>query len=230
MQSGANVSYLDTVHDIRERLQGLNAKLPAYQAKAAEAVDETADVAVKDRALYRKSQQTTATMFQASLNAFSLCWETMTTDQQRHHLNEYIDCQYANKTGITPAHLDAIRAFLHKDVLTTRKGNDRVKWNGYFIEHVPEVECKVNKAAAAAAADEEAAEAAEAEAAEGHEGASGALVAAHVSVAYKKVTGEATTKSKRLVPADASFHTLRAQVAREKARFYVTDREVGEEV
>ena len=223
MQSGANVSYLDTVHDIRERLQGLNAKLPAYQAKAAEAVDETADVAVKDRALYRKSQQTTATMFQASLNAFSLCWETMTTDQQRHHLNEYIDCQYANKTGVTPAHLDAIRAFLHKDVLTTRKGNDRVKWNGYFIEHVPEVECKVNKAGAAAQAGGE-------EAAEGDEGASGALVAAHVSVAYKKVMGEATTKSKWLVPADASFHTLRAQVAREKARFYVTDREVGEEV
>ena len=215
MQSGANVSYLDTVHDIRERLQGLNAKLPAYQAKAAAPVDDAADVAVKDRALYRRSQQTTATMFQASLNAFSLCWETMTTDQQRHHLNEYIDCQYANKTGVTPAHLDAIRAFLHKDVLTTRKGNDRVKWNGYFIEHVPEVECKVNKAAAAA---------------QGDEGASAALVAAHVSVAYKKVTGEATTKSKRLVPADASFHTLRAQVAREKARFYVTDREVGEEV
>ena len=224
MQSGANVSYLDTVHDIRERLQGLNAKLPAYQAKATEAVDETADVAVKDRALYRKSQQTTATMFQASLNAFSLCWETMTTDQQRHHLNEYIDCQYANKTGVTPAHLDAIRAFLHKDVLTTRKGNDRVKWNGYFIEHVPEVECKVNRAAAAAAAE------AGDEAAEGDEDASVALVSAHVSVAYKKVTGEATTKSKRLVPADASFHTLRAQVAREKARFYVTDREVGEEV
>lgn len=226
MQSGANVSYLDTVHDIRERLQGLNAKLPAYQAKAAAPVDDAADVAVKDRALYRRSQQTTATMFQASLNAFSLCWETMTTDQQRHHLNEYIDCQYANKTGVTPAHLDAIRAFLHKDVLTTRKGNDRVKWNGYFIEHVPEVECKVNKAAAAAAA----ASAADEEAAEGDGGASAALVAAHVSVAYKKVTGEATTKSKRLVPADASFHTLRAQVAREKARFYVTDREVGEEV
>lgn len=223
MQSGANVSYLDTVHDIRERLQGLNAKLPAYQAKAAEAVDETADVAVKDRALYRRSQQTTATMFQASLNAFSLCWETMTMDQQRHHLNEYIDCQYANKTGVTPAHLEAIRAFLHKDVLTTRKGNDRVKWNGYFIEHVPEVECKVNKAAATAQAAGE-----EGEAEDG--GASGELVAAHVSVAYKKVTGEATTKSKRLVPADASFHTLRAQVAREKARFYVTDREVGEEV
>ena len=222
MQSGANVSYLDTVHDIRERLQGLNAKLPAYQAKAAAPVDETADVAVKDRALYRKSQQTTATMFQASLNAFSLCWETMTTDQQRHHLNEYIDCQYANKTGVTPAHLDAIRAFLHKDVLTTRKGNDRVKWNGYFIEHVPEVECQVTKAAAAAVAD--------VEAVEGDEGASAAPTAAHVSVAYKKVTGEATTKSKRLVPADASFHTLRAQVAREKARFYVTDREVGEEV
>jgi hypothetical protein len=217
MQSGANVSYLDTVHDIRERLQGLNAKLPAYRAKAAEAVDEAADVAVKDRALYRRSQQTTATMFQASLNAFSLCWETMTTDQQRHHLNEYIDCQYANKTGVTPAHLEAIRAFLHKDVLTTRKGNDRVRWNGYFIEHVPEVECKVNRAAAVAQA-------------QGDEGASAALVAAHVSVAYKKVTGEATTKSKRLVPADASFHTLRAQVAREKARFYVTDREVGEEV
>jgi hypothetical protein len=219
MQSGANVSYLDTVHDIRERLQGLNAKLPAYQAKAAAPVDDAADVAVKDRALYRRSQQTTATMFQASLNAFSLCWETMTTDQQRHHLNEYIDCQYANKKGVTPAHLDAIRAFLHKDVLTTRKGNDRVKWNGYFIEHVPEVECKVKKVAAAAQAQ-----------AEGDEGASAALVAAHVSVAYKKVTGEATTKSKRLVPADASFHTLRAQVAREKARFYVTDREVGEEV
>ena len=218
MQSGANVSYLDTVHDIRERLQGLNAKLPAYQAKAAAPVDDAADVAVKDRALYRRSQQTTATMFQASLNAFSLCWETMTTDQQRHHLNEYIDCQYANKTGVTPAHLEAIRAFLHKDVLTTRKGNDRVKWNGYFIEHVPEVEYKVNKAGAAAAQ------------AEGDEGASAALVAAHVSVAYKKVTGEATTKSKRLVPPDASFHTLRAQVAREKARFYVTDREVGEEV
>ena len=142
----------------------------------------------------------------------------MTTDQQRHHLNEYIDCQYANKTGVTPAHLEAIRAFLHKDVLTTRKGNDRVKWNGYFIEHVPEVEYKVNKAGAAQAQ------------AEGDEGASAALVAAHVSVAYKKVTGEATTKSKRLVPPDASFHTLRAQVAREKARFYVTDREVGEEV
>ena len=227
MQSGANVSYLDTVHDIRERLQGLNAKLPAYQAKAAAPVDDAADVAVKDRALYRRSQQTTATMFQASLNAFSLCWETMTTDQQRHHLNEYIDCQYANKTGVTPAHLEAIRAFLHKDVLTTRKGNDRVKWNGYFIEHVPEVEYKVNKAGAAAAqAGEEAVE----EAVEGGEGASAALVAAHVSVAYKKVTGEATTKSKRLVPADASFHTLRAQGAREKARFYVTDREVGEEV
>lgn len=222
MQSGANVSYLDTVHDIRERLQGLNAKLPAYQAKAAAPVDEAADVAVKDRALYRRSQQTTATMFQASLNAFSLCWETMTTDQQRHHLNEYIDCQYANKTGVSPAHLEAIRAFLHKDVLTTRKGNDRVKWNGYFIEHVPEVECKVNQPGAAAQVGEEATESAE--------GASAALVAAHVSVAYKKVTGEATTKSKRLVPADASFHTLRAQVAREKARFYVTDREVGEEV
>ena len=217
MQSGANVSYLDTVHDIRERLQGLNAKLPAYQAKAAAPVDEAADVAVKDRALYRRSQQTTATMFQASLNAFSLCWETMTTDQQRHHLNEYIDCQYANKTGVTPAHLEAIRAFLHKDVLTTRKGNERVKWNGYFIEHLPEVECKVNKAAAAKQA-------------EGNEDASAALVAAHVSVAYKKVTGEATTKSKRMVLPDASFHTLRAQVAREKARFYVTDREVGEEV
>ena len=92
----------------------------------------------------------------------------MTTDQQRHHLNEYIDCQYANKKGVTPAHLEAIRAFLHKDVLTTRKGNDRVKWNGYFIEHVPEVECKVNKAGAAAAQ------------AEGDEGASAALVAAHV--------------------------------------------------
>ena len=223
MQSGANASYLDTVHDIRERLQGLNAKLPAYQAKAATPVDETADVAVKDRALYRKSQQTTATMFQASLNAFSLCWETMTTDQQRQHLNEYIDCQYANKTGVTPAHLEAIRAFLHKDVLTTRKGNDRVKWNGYFIEHLPDVEYKVNKAEAAAAAQA-------GNEAGGGDSAPAAPTAAHVSVAYKKVTGETTTKSKRLVPADASFHTLRAQVAREKARFYVTDREVGEEV
>lgn len=213
MQSGANASYLDTVHDIRERLQGLNVKLPAYQAKAATPVDETADVAVKDRALYRKSQQTTATMFQASLNAFSLCWETMTTDQQRHHLNEYIDCQYANKTGLTPVHIEAIRTFLHKDVLTTRKGCDRVKWNGYFIEHVPEVECKMSKGVNGTV-----------------EGEASELTAAQVSVTYKKVTGEAATKSKRLVPADASFHTLRAQVAREKARFYVTDREVGEDV
>ena len=218
MQSGANASYLDTLHDIRERLQGLNAKLPAYQAKAAAPVNETADVAVKDRALYRKSQQTTATMFQASLNAFSLCWETMTTDQQRHHLNEYIDCQYAHKTGITPAHLEAIRAFLHKDVLTTRKGNDRVKWNGYFIEHVPEVECKVNKGMPLTNASSDPAT------------ALAEVSPVKVSVAYKKVTTEATTKQKRLVPADASFHTLRAQVAREKARFYVTDREVDEEM
>ena len=218
MQSGTNASYLDTLHDIRERLQGLNAKLPAYQAKAAAPMDETADVAVKDRALYRKSQQTTATMFQASLNAFSLCWETMTTDQQRHHLNEYIDCQYAHKTGITPAHLEAIRAFLHKDVLTTRKGNDRVKWNGYFIEHVPEVECKVNKEMPLTNASSDPAT------------ALAEVSPVKVSVAYKKVTTEATTKQKRLVPADASFHTLRAQVAREKARFYVTDREMDEDM
>lgn len=218
MQTGANVSYLDTLHDIRERLQGLNAKLPAYQAKAAAPVDETADVAVKDRALYRKSQQTTATMFQASLNAFSLCWETMTTDQQRHHLNEYIDCQYTNKKGLTSAHLEAIRSFLHQDILTTRKGNDRVKWNGYFIEHVPEVECKVNTGPHQKGVNM------------AHETELIELVPAQVSVAYKKVTGEGTIKQKRLVPADASFHTLRAQVAREKARFYVTDREVGEDI
>ena len=208
---------MDTVLDIRERLQGLNAKLPAYQAKAVAPVDETADVAVKDRALYRKSQQTTGTMFQASLNAFSLCWETMTTDQRRHHLNEYIDCQYANKTGFTPVHIEAIRTFLYKDVLMTRKGSDRVKWNGYFIEHLPEVECKVNKKGASKAN-------------EGGEGETTTLTAAQVSVTYKKVKSEAVKKNKRLVPADASFQTLRAQVAREKAQFYVTDRQVGEEV
>ena len=66
---------------------------------------------------------------------------------------------------------------------------------------MPEVEYKVNKAGAAQAQ------------AEGDEGASAALVAAHVSVAYKKVTGEATTKSKRLVPPDASQLPLRLDLS-----------------
>ena len=195
-------SYLETIHDIRERLQCLNATLPGYQARCASDIDEIADVAHKDRALYRKSQQTTATLFQASLSAFSLCWETMTTDQRKHHLDEYIDCHYVNQDRWTPAEIETIRLFLYNDILKTNKGAARVKWNGYFIEHIPEVECSTMSK-------------------------EGDVSAGEIVVKYAQVQ-KLTTNQKRMISSDSSFHTLRAQVEREKAKFYVTDREVGD--
>lgn len=196
-------SYLETIHDIRERLQCLNSMLPGYQARCASNVDEIADVAHKDRALYRRSQQTTETLFQASLSAFSLCWETMTTDQRKHHLNEYIDCHYVNQDSWTELQLEAIRLFLYNDILKTNKGSARVKWNGYFIEHIPEVECSTVSNDNNASADK-------------------------IVVKYTQLTETSNTNQRRTMSSDSSFHTLRAQVEREKSKFYVTDREIGD--
>lgn len=196
-------SYLETIHDIRERLQCLNSKLPGYQARCTSNMDEIADVAHKDRALYRKSQQTTETLFQASLSAFSLCWETMTTDQRKHHLDEYIDCHYVNQDSWLPVQLEAIRLFLYNDILKTNKGSVRVKWNGYFIEHIPQVECSNVLKDSNVSADQ-------------------------IVVKYTQLKDKATTNQKRTISSDSSFHTMRAQVEREKSKFYVTDREIGD--
>lgn len=196
-------SYLETIHDIRERLQCLNATLPGYQARCASDIDEISDVAHKDRALYRKSQQTTATLFQASLSAFSLCWETMTTDQRKHHLDEYIDCHYVNQERWTPVQLEAIRLFLYHDILKTNRVTTSVKWNGYFIEHIPEVECSTVPEGGNVSSDQ-------------------------IVVKYTQVQNMPTTNQKRTISSDSSFHTLRAQVEREKSKFYVTDREIGD--
>lgn len=207
-------TYLDTLQAMRGRIHGLNATLPAFRAKSIVVADGTADVAHQDRALFRKSQQTDST-FTASINEFSLHWETMTTDQRRHHLDEYVQSQYGTRADLTPSQVEAVRAFLHHEILASKRGPARVTWNGYFVERLPEVEWTGTS---------------ESEAGDGH-GTAHAEEEEETKeseptpfvVRFKACVTTDVGRTKRKVAPDASFQTLRAQVQREKGSLYVTE-------
>lgn len=217
-------TYLDTLQAMRGRIHGLNTKLPAFRAKSVVVADGTADVAHQDRALFRKSQQTEST-FTASINEFSLHWETMTTDQRRHHLDEYVQSQYGTRADLTPSQVEAVRTFLHQEILASKRGPARVTWNGYFVERLPEVEWTGTSESEAGDGDGDGngdgAVDPEADAEEEEETKESEPTPFVVRFKACVTTGAGRTKRK-VVP-DASFQTLRAQVQREKRSLYVTE-------
>ena len=191
-------SYLDTLQQIRERIQTLNATLPCNQAAPtfvnphATHVDPMMPKGTNrhERELYERSvQQTQNVSYVASLNEFSLHWETMTYAQRRKHLDEYVDSQYADHDD---TQLEQVRTFLYRQVLDdARHGHARVKWNGYFVDHVPAVEIT-----------------------------DGGVVRFGNNGNAKKKT---KTSSGATTSAAGGFHALRNRLRREKQGFYASE-------
>ena len=191
-------SYLDTLQQIRERIQTLNATLPCNQEVPifvnphAARVDPMMPKGTNrhERELYERSvQQTQNVSYVASLNEFSLHWETMTYTQRRKHLDEYVDSQYSDYDD---TQLEQVRSFLYQRVLDDmRHGHEHVKWNGYFVEHIPAVEIT-----------------------------DGGVVKFSTNNAKKPRT-KSTTNGTGL--GTGSFHALRNRLRREKQGFYASE-------
>ena len=185
-------SYSETIHNIRTRLRDMNVQLSTYKSDESMNCNDTAGVDIKNLALYHRSQ-TKSTHSKASLNEFSLHWETMTHTQQLSHLNEYVDCIYAVREDVQPDELEAIRTFLNDQIVHTHKGRGKVTWNGYFIEHIPEVTWTKDDTHIAVS-----------------------FVKCTQDELVKK-------KRKQTGPKEISFKTLRNKVQREKDNCYVND-------
>lgn len=156
--NSANISYLDTIGHIRERLQTLNAAMCAVTNNSTTApstpgqmntdTDQPPPVnspsshdtsmydprmSRADKALLSRGQSTleNAFAFRASTHLFGQHWQTMTLQQQQTHLEEYIQSKYSDSER-----LDDITTFLFNEILHKPRGDKHVVWNGYFIEKV----------------------------------------------------------------------------------------------
>lgn len=145
--NGAHESYLDTLGHIRERLQMLNARLPKNQTNtegpfltspyASPTLGAEKGMSREDLALLSRGQiaATHSFAFRASLQAFAQHWDTMTYAQRSKHVGEYVANHYNGNE-----HIDAIRTFLMHETIHKPNGGKLVTWNGYFIEHVPDIQ------------------------------------------------------------------------------------------
>ena len=158
----ADESYASTLAQLRERIQTLNAALPARIARDKAAHDGLTacerQLSQSDRALLHRGQRLTseAFAFRSSADEFSQHWDTMTRRQRLRHVDEYLDgtllpwfessvpendatlssTSPSASTPATPHDRDAIRAFLLTEVVDDPKGGRHVTWNGYFIERL----------------------------------------------------------------------------------------------
>ena len=127
---------MNVFNDIRSKIHMMNTKLTTYKAPVEEST-LTQGVQHTDKTMLKHCQEKNASLqFVASLNAFSFHWETMTIPQQKKYLNDYIESEYAECTCDKKS---AIQDFLEKEIIEKKNGNRRVKWNGYFIENLPEL-------------------------------------------------------------------------------------------
>ena len=130
-------NYIHILHTIRERIQTLNTELSTYKAPVQTSL-LTSGVDTSNKALIAKCQKTTESLqFVASSNEFSFHWETMTSDQHKKYIEDYVETEYGT-------HSEEIRKeildFLIREIVNKKHGFKHVRWNGYFIEHVPVVD------------------------------------------------------------------------------------------
>lgn len=179
--------YIAVLNTIRGRIQTLNTQLDTYKEKPTESF-LTAGVAHTDKAMIEQCQKKTATMqFVASVNEFSFHWETMTRDQHIKYINDYVEAEYSNMEVDA---VEAIKVFLVAEVIQKKCGYKHVSWNGYFIEHLPELSVQC---------DDD----------------TGACV-----VKFKPVVASAEKAVRNARPTDFSFGVMRAKLQREKKDFF----------
>lgn len=133
---------MDNFNDIRSKIHMMNTQLKTYKAPEEETT-LTQGVHHTDKGMIKRSQEKNASLqFVASLNTFSFHWEMMTVQQQKKYLNDYIESEYIEHTDKQKT---AMQAFLEKEIIERKTGNRHVKWNGYFIEHLPELQIGIKK-------------------------------------------------------------------------------------
>jgi hypothetical protein len=195
---------MNVLNDIRSKIQMMNAQLPTYKAEEYEPV-HIQGVQHTDKSLLKHSHEKNVSLeFVASLHSFSHHWETMTKAQQRKHLKDYIESEYSD---LNEKQTLVVYDFLEREILDRKHGNKRVKWNGYFIEHLPKLVIhskKTDKGVSQMDTQE--------------------LFASdttHYTVKFKPQQKEVTVYSKDKKTKQTSFSVIRAKLQREKEMFYV---------
>ena len=137
-----NDAYMNVFNDIRSKIHMLNTQLSTYKEPETQTFD-TKGVHHTDMTMLKHSQNKNNSLeFIASLNTFSFHWETMTIQQQKKYINDYVESEYSSCSN---EQKDAIQLFLEKEIINKKHGHKMVKWNGYFIEHLPEIQIQQQK-------------------------------------------------------------------------------------
>lgn len=193
-----NGNYIHTLHTIRERIQTLNTKLSTYKAPVETSL-LTSGVDSNDKALIEKCQKKTESMqFVASVNEFSFHWETMTSDQHKKYIEDYVETEYSAQSNQVQKE---IIAFIVNEIVNKKSGFKHVRWNGYFIEHIPEVDIQHNSIKTN---DEEE-----------HD------TKTNISVSFKKhIDVSQENKKTNTKLKHTSFNVMRSKLQREKKSFY----------
>jgi hypothetical protein len=144
--------------------------------------------------------------FVASVNEFSFHWETMTRDQHIKYLNDYVETEYSSTNDTVKAH---IKAFLENEVVNKKSGYQHVRWNGYFIEKLPELQIQMHTKDKAGVDSKS-----------NNDDKSGAVVS--IQFRPRQATDEATQKAKKKKKnTNLSFGVMRAKLQRDKKIFFV---------
>ena len=121
----------------------------------------------------------------------------MTSDQHKKYIEDYVETEYSTQPA--DARKEAV-SFLINEIVHKKSGFKLVRWNGYFIEHIPCVDIQhISKKTE-----------------ENHESDN------HVVVTFKKQVKisapdiKSSTKKKHV-----SFSTMRAKLQREKNSFFI---------
>ena len=234
-------SYMNTLNSIREEIQLRNSTLSTYTKPVARESILTSGVSHTDKALLNYSQEKQSVIeYVSSSQAFAFHWETMTVDLQKRFLRDYVESEYPQYDTIVHEH---IYLFLEKQLIRTKKGNYLVKWNGYFIEKLPELNITVQEKEVGSKPDNKGTKC-KTEVADGKTNKEGtciksdemqiqsqhtadasvetppAVVAKSVTVTFKTFQNEPAEKKKRSTK-NQSFHVMRAKLQRDKDSFFV---------
>jgi hypothetical protein len=192
-----NNTYMSTFNDIRSTIHMRNTQLPTYtEVETVEPNELTDGVHHSDKSMLKHSHEKNASIqFVASINTFSFHWETMTIQQKQKYLLDYIESEYPD---YTPNQKTAVQSFLEKEIIGKKNGNRRVKWNGYFIETLPELILKETTTHTEDDTD------------------------TVISIKFKPSSGEEAEHMQReKQEKNISFAVIRAKLQREKEQFYV---------
>lgn len=193
-----NGNYIHTLNTIRERIQTLNTELSTYKAPKETSL-LTSGVDSSDKALIANCHKKTESMqFFASVNEFSFHWETMTSDQHKKYIEDYVDTEYSAYSNQVQKE---IIAFIVNEIVNKKCGFKHVRWNGYFIEHIPAVDIQYNSIKTN---DEDVNDTKE-----------------NITVSFKKnIDVSQEHKKTNTKPKHTSFNVMRSKLQREKKLFY----------